>query len=104
MGTPVRRQTLSARSSKTCAKGKNPRNTSSGLISTASQKAFSVEMMFSWDRSTPFGTPVEPDVYIMIAVSLDCGGDIFACELLPTWITSENGISLTPSWKMKAIG
>lgn len=26
-------------------------------------------MQFLWERSTPFGVPVEPDVYIIIAVS-----------------------------------
>lgn len=53
--------------------------------------------MFMWDRSTPFGTPVEPEVYIIIAVSSLFGCRIGVVDALPVFITSENGISLTPS-------
>ena len=36
-------------------------------------------------RATPLGTPVDPDVYIMIAVSELFGDDSDAAELLPVW-------------------
>lgn len=40
----------------------------------ASAKAFSVASMLRCDRITPLGTPVEPDVYMMMAVSEGDGG------------------------------
>lgn len=95
MGTPLKRHTLSARSSNTWAKGKNARNTSSDLISTTSQNDFITEITFVCDKSTPLGTPVDPDVYIMIAVSELFGDDSDAVELLPVWSISEKGNSLT---------
>ena len=41
---------------------------------TTSQKPFIVEMRFLWDNNTPFGVPVDPDVYIIIAISSAFGG------------------------------
>lgn len=54
--------------------------------------------MFLWVSKTPLGTPVEPDVYIIIAVSSAFGETVAALDVFPTLIISENGISRTPSW------
>lgn len=43
-------------------------------IGMASVNDFSVASMLRWDSTTPFGTPVEPDVYIIMAVSDGVGG------------------------------
>jgi hypothetical protein len=74
IGTPVIKQTLSASNSKTWARGRNPMRTSSGLISTTSMNPFIVAMQLLCERRTPFGVPVDPDVYIIIAVSSFLGG------------------------------
>lgn len=60
--------------------------TSSSKISVESQKAFIVANRLEWTRTTPFGMPVEPLVYIMIAMSFGCGG-LFAV-IQTTTITS----------------
>ena len=38
--------------------------------------------MFAWVRTTPLGTPVEPLVYMMMAVSSGSGGADTAVDLL----------------------
>lgn len=38
-------------------------------MTTESEKALTVVTMLRWVSTTPLGTPVEPDVYMMMAVS-----------------------------------
>lgn len=65
---------FSASSSKTCASGRKPIRISVSRMGMASVKDLSVASMLRCDSTTPFGTPVEPDVYMMIAVSVGAGG------------------------------
>ena len=46
---------------------------SPSYMGMASAKALRVANMFLCESMTPLGTPVEPDVYIMIAVSMGDG-------------------------------
>lgn len=65
---------LPPRSSNTCANGKYPMNTSfSESISIASENALSVATRLVCVKLTPLGVPVEPLVYIIIAMSLAIG-------------------------------
>ena len=50
-----------------------------------------------WLSTTPFGTPVEPEVYMMMAVSPGLGGATAAAEAEPSLITSSNLWKVTPS-------
>lgn len=43
-------------------------------MGTTSTKPFMVAMQFLWDKQTPLGVPVEPEVYIIIAISSPLGG------------------------------
>lgn len=48
------------------------------LMGIASENPFKVLTIFSCVNITPLGTPVEPLVYIIMAVSLDLGGELSA--------------------------
>ncbi|KAF0968342.1 hypothetical protein BPODLACK_03284 [Gordonia sp. YY1] len=39
-------------------------HTSSGVLSTSASSATSREITLSWVTTTPFGTPVDPEVYM----------------------------------------
>ncbi len=76
---------------------------SSGLASSSIE--FMADLMvkkrFLWLMTTPLGTPVDPLVYMMIAVSSGVGGRLSAdaALFLPMLTTSQNGVMVTPSRK-----
>ena len=56
-----------------------------------------VAMRFPWVRMTPLGTPVDPDVYMIIAGVSAVGGVDTTFELAPSFTTDLKGMMLTPS-------
>lgn len=68
----------------------HPIATSFGSKSTASEKPSSDAIQFLCDSITPFGVPVDPDVYMMMAMSSGDGGDAIAELFLPVLTTSLN--------------
>lgn len=56
---------------------------------TASQKHFIVEMQLLCESKTPLGVPVEPDVYIMIAVS-SLDGETWSAKIVFSKFATKN--------------
>ncbi len=64
---------------------------------------FNALYMFLCEMMTPFGTPVDPLVYMMMAGSSGAGGvgntSVESASFFPIEITSQNGVMTTSSRK-----
>ena len=67
------------------------------LTCTTKWNALTVVTRASWGRTTPLGTPVEPEVYMMMAGSMVAGGTAERLDLPPSSHTSLKPCRVTPS-------
>lgn len=71
--------------------------TSFQLTATLSENPLRVVIQFLCDNKTPFGAPVDPDVYMIMAISSGDGGDATSVLVFPVFTTSVNDKMRTPS-------